>query len=203
MVGGATSIGADAIGRDSPAVAAGNVTALDDAIAASDPAPLIDPVDAADAAAANDGAPPKRAAAVASDWPPALTSAQLDTMRGGFDLPTGLKVSFGIDRVAFVNGNMVSSTSVNIPDVGAMTTQQAQALASANSGGLVQVGQGNAVQPGALPGLTGAVIQNTLSNQQIQALTTINTTVNSLGAFKTMNLGSTINGALINAVRPR
>ncbi|WP_221410294.1 hypothetical protein [Paraburkholderia dinghuensis] len=141
------------------------------------------------------------------NWPPpgtiALTSERLDTMRGGFDLPTGLKVSFGIQQVAFVNGNMVTSTNFNIPDISAMTAQQAQALASANTSGLVQVGHGNTVQPGALPGLTGGVIQNTLSNQQIQALTTINTTVNSLGAFKTFNVGSTINSALINAVRPR
>jgi hypothetical protein len=128
---------------------------------------------------------------------------RLDDMRGGFDLPSGLVVSFGISRAAFVNGNLVNSTSFNIPDIANMTPQQAQMLASANSGALIQNGPGNAVQSGGLPNLSGAVIQNTLSNQQIQALTTINTTVNSLSAFKVMNLGTTLNSALTNMVRPR
>jgi hypothetical protein len=143
-------------------------------------------------------------AARLDDADPAWTSAdlvavpdhQLDEMRGGFDLPTGLMVSFGISRAAFVNGNLVAQTSFNIPDIANMTAQQAQMLANANAGSLIQVGPHNTVQQGALPGVTGAVIQNTLSNQQIQALTTINTSVNSLGAFKAMNVLSTLNNAL-------
>lgn len=133
----------------------------------------------------------------------AVNDNRLDNMRGGFDLPSGLVVSFGISREAFVNGNLVASTSFNIPNIAQMTPQQAQMLANANTGALIQTGLNNTVQPGALPGLTGAVIQNTLSNQQIQALTTINTTVNSLGAFKALNLGQTLNSALLSAVRPR
>jgi hypothetical protein len=124
-------------------------------------------------------------------------------MRGGFDGGSGLVVSFGITREAFVNGNLVTSTSFNIPNIAQMTPQQAQMLANANAGALIQNGLNNTVQPGGLPGVTGAVIQNTLSNQQIQALTTINTTVNSLAAFKSLNLGQTLNSALLSAVRPR
>ncbi len=102
-----------------------------------------------------------------------------------------------------VNGNLVTTTSLNIPDIGNITAQQAQALASVNAGSLIQNGPGNVVQPGALPSLSGAVIQNTLSNQNIQALTTINTTVNSLSLFKSFNVGSTLNSALTSAVRGR
>jgi hypothetical protein len=146
-----------------------------------------------------------------SDADPAWASAdlvavperRLDNMRGGFDLPSGLMVSFGISRAAYVNGNLVAQTSFNIPDIATMTTQQAQMLANANTGALVQVGPGNSVQPSALPGLTGALIQNTLSGQKIQGLTTINTSVNSLGAFTAMNFLSTLNNALNSAVRPR
>lgn len=133
----------------------------------------------------------------------AVDSERLDSMRGGFDLPSGLVVSFGISRAAFVNGNLVSSTSFNIPNIAQMTPQQAQMLANANTGAVVQNGLNNTVQPGALPGLTGSVIQNSLNNQQVQALTTINTTVNSLAAFKAFNIGSTVNSALATAVRPR
>jgi len=131
----------------------------------------------------------------------ALSEERLDAMRGGFDLPNGLKVSFGLSRVAFVNGNMVATTTLNIPDVSQITAQQAQALATANMGALIQVGSGNAVQAGALPPLAGSLIQNTLNNQHIQALTTIDTSVNTLSLFKTMNLMSTINDALTSAVR--
>ncbi|WP_124615203.1 hypothetical protein [Burkholderia sp. Bp9143] len=141
------------------------------------------------------------------DWPAggalALSDARLDAMRGGFDMPDGLKVSFGVSRVAFVNGNLVASTSFNIPDVSRITAQQAQALAAANAGALLQVGPGNAAQPGALPALTGAVIQNTLNNQHLQTLTTINTTVNTLSSFKNLNVMSTIGNALTGALPGR
>lgn len=217
MFGGVTSFGVGAIEQDVPTVTEGRVMTPADVSAApaattpdggqATPATNTEPA----LSAAPIAAPPPAQDTDAADSDPAwssagtvaLSSEQLDNMRGGFDLPSGLKVSFGVQQVAFVNGNMVSTTNFNIPDVSAMTSQQAQALASANTSGLVQVGHGNTVQPGALPGLTGGVIQNTLSNQQIQALTTINTSVNSLGTFKTMNVGSTINGALMNAVRPR
>lgn len=133
----------------------------------------------------------------------AVSESRLDDVRGGFDLPSGLVVSFGVSRAAFVNGNLVAQTSFNIPDIANMTAQQAQMLASANTGALLQVGAHNSVQQGALPALTGSVIQNSLSDQQIQALTTINAGVNSLGAFKAMNFLSTMNSALAGAVRPQ
>ncbi|GAB7526353.1 hypothetical protein [Paraburkholderia sp. 2C] len=133
----------------------------------------------------------------------AISDERLDTMRGGFDLSSGLKVSFGISRMVVVNGNLVTTTSFNIPDLANLSAQQAAQLASVNAGSLIQNGPGNVVQPGALPALSGTVIQNTLNNQNIQALTTINTTVNSLSMFKNFNVGSTLGGALTNAVRPR
>lgn len=133
----------------------------------------------------------------------ALSDTRLDAMRGGFDMPSGLKISFGVSRVAFVDGTLVTTTSFNIPDISHITAQQAQALAAANAGALIQVGAGNAAQPAALPALTGAVIQNTLNNQQIQALTTINTTVNTLATFKNLNVMSTLNNALLGALPGR
>jgi hypothetical protein len=133
----------------------------------------------------------------------AVSEVRLDDMRGGFDLPSGLLVSFGISRAAFVNGNLVAQTSFNIPDIANMTAQQAQMLANVNVGALIQVGPHNSVQQGAMPALTGALIQNTLNDQQIQALTTINTSVNTLSAFKAMNFLSTLNSALSSVVRPR
>ncbi|MGN5480352.1 hypothetical protein ACTMU2_37045 [Cupriavidus basilensis] len=50
-------------------------------------------------------------------------------MRGGFDAG-GLQVSFGIERAVYINGALVVATSLNIPDVGRITTDQAARLAS-------------------------------------------------------------------------
>lgn len=143
-----------------------------------------------------------------SNWMPreewvAVSNDRLDHMRGGFALPSGLQVSFGISRAAYVNGNLVATTNFNIPDVANMTTQQAQMLANLSAGTVIQNGPGNMVQAGALPGLTGAVIQNSLNDQQIKALTLINVSVNTLSAFKNMNTLSTLTGALTTPVLRR
>ncbi|WP_322047375.1 hypothetical protein [Paraburkholderia sp. J67] len=208
---------------DSPATATGQVTtiqdepqdvaqATDDEVQPLQHVAAMEPQNTRDATQSDDPdvVPPARESredvadpAWASADVVAVSENRLDDMRGGFDLPSGLVVSFGISRAAFVNGNLVAQTSFNIPDIANMTAQQAQMLASANTGALLQVGPHNSVQQGALPALTGSVIQNSLSNQQIQALTTINAGVNSLGAYKAMNFLSTMNSALAGAVRPR
>jgi hypothetical protein len=142
-----------------------------------------------------------------SNWMPrewvAVSDDRLDNMRGGFDFPSGLQVSFGISRAAYVNGNLVATTNFYIPDIANMTAQQAEMLANANAGSLIQNGAGNVVQAGALPALTGALIQNTLNNQSIQALSTLNISVNTLSAFKNSNILSTLTGALATSVLGR
>jgi hypothetical protein len=175
-----------ALGSESPPVAIGRIVP----IGASDP--QHDMVSRSD-----DGLNwmPKEWVAVSND--------RLDNMRGGFDLQPGLQVSFGISRAAYVNGNLVATTNFNIPDVANMTTQQAQMLANVNAGTLIQNGPGNVVQAGALPGITGAVIQNSLNDQQIKALTSINVSVNTLSAFKNMNTLATLTGALTMPVLGR
>ncbi|WP_231716786.1 hypothetical protein [Burkholderia ubonensis] len=193
--GGMTSMGAEAMQDAAPAAIGECVVQASGAWPASGPAASA-PGQAQDSQAQH-----------GRNWPAggavALSDARLDAMRGGFDLPGGLQVSFGISRVAFVNGNLVTTTNFNIPDVSQITAQQAQALAAANVGALIQVGSGNAAQPAALPALTGAVIQNTLNNQHIQALTTINTSVNTLSMFKNLNIMSTLNNALTGALPGR
>lgn len=223
MCGATVSLVTGAAGNDAPDVASGEVVTMHDVTDVQDTMTVVngDTVQLRDArdVARSPMEPPQAIAATRIEqpqaartpddprWPArtttvALSEDRLDSMRGGFDMPSGLKVSFGISRVAYVNGNLVTTTSVNIPDVSAITAQQAQALIAANAGALVQVGHGNVVQAGALPALTGSVLQNSLSNQQIQAMTTIDTSVNSLSLFKGMNVMSTITGALASAVHP-
>lgn len=46
------------------------------------------------------------------------------------------------------------------------------------------------------------MIQNTLNNQTLQSLTTINAAVNSLPQFRQLNLGNLLQNALTNVVNP-
>jgi hypothetical protein len=114
-----------------------------------------------------------------------VSNARLDTVRGGFDLGNGLEASFGIERAVYVDGELVSYTSINIPDIAHITTQQAVALASALGTVNVQIGPGNAFNPSSMGQAVGTtVIQNTLNNQTIRNLTTLNVAVNTLNAFR-------------------
>ncbi len=98
---------------------------------------LPDPLDAgavpAQAALArgDDAQPDSPVAAARGDmtgWKP-VAQERLEDMRGGFDAG-GLQVSFGIERAVYINGALVVATSLNIPDVGRITTDQAARLAS-------------------------------------------------------------------------
>ncbi|MHA6203019.1 hypothetical protein ACXU4B_01175 [Dyella soli] len=134
-------------------------------------------------------------------WTP-VNASTLDAMRGGVDLGNGLVASFGFDRAVYVNGNLVASTSFNIPDIGHITADQASAVAAAlNTTNVVQVGPGNSIDPRAFSQASGAtVIQNSLNNQNIQALTTLNASVNSLQLFRAMNLQNTLQSALVQSL---
>lgn len=135
----------------------------------------------------------------------AVSDQQLDTQRGGFDAGSGLAVSFGIIRTVMVNGDLVSKTSFNLPDVTKITSEQARlASAAMAESGLVQIGPNNFVDAGVRSSLaTGTLIQNSLNDQQIQTLTIINTGVNSLVLLKALNTQTVLNDALLGAVGSR
>lgn len=133
-----------------------------------------------------------------------VSDASLADCRGGFDLGSGLVASFGIDRAIYINGNLVAAVSVDIPDLARIDDTQAKALAAlVNGATLVRNGPGNFVDPASFNRATGAiVIQNTLDNQQIQALTTLNTTVRNLNQFTSMNVANSLQQALIRSRGP-
>jgi hypothetical protein len=122
-------------------------------------------------------------------------------MRGGFEIDSGLTVSFGIQRAVYVDGNLVATASVTVPDLARITTAQADALrTSAGTLSLVQNGGGNAFDAGATPAAAVAtVIQNSLNNQEIRSLTVIDATVNTLGALKALNFAASMRDALNGA----
>ncbi|HJW05891.1 MAG TPA: hypothetical protein VJ527_05275 [Rhodanobacter sp.] len=135
-------------------------------------------------------------------WPAAVSEHRLEAVRGGFDFGHGLLASFGIERAVYINGHLVASSSAQVPDVGRMTPDQAAALAATT--GTVEVirnGAGNSVDASAFNQVTAAtVIQNSLDNQDIRSLTTINAAVNSQVAFRSLNLQQSLQAGLIGSL---
>ena len=128
----------------------------------------------------------------------AVDASRLDQVRGGFVAHTGLTLSFGIERAVYINGTLVTTTALNVSDLSKLSAGQAT-LASLNGGTLavLQSGNGNTFLPGAVSASTiGTVIQNTLDNQHIQSVTTINATVNSGEIVRSMNLQQSVQNAI-------
>lgn len=130
----------------------------------------------------------------------AMNANKLDGVRGGFST-NGLNVTFGIQRAVYINGSLVTTTSLNVADVNKATA--AQLLPP--SLGLVQSGAGNIftvpVSSNGTIGTLGTVVQNTLNGQRIQTITQINAVVNSLQLLKNLNLQQTMRGAVIDSLR--
>jgi hypothetical protein len=150
------------------------------------------------------------------------SAARLEAMRGGFEAAPGLKVSFGMVRSVAINGELVSRTSFQLPDMSRITEAQARMASLAmRDAGLVQNGPGNYLQRdpqaasgaasvatqtslGAMPGLGAAtVIQNTLDNQVIRQITEISTGVNTLGVLKMVNAQAALKDALLGGLGTR
>jgi hypothetical protein len=194
---------------------------------AADPAPPAHAPDPALLALALDPAPPAHAAAPppqaqaahpplpaqAADPDPegrseeiwmAVNDGKLDTLRGGFDAGNGLLVSFGITRAVYINGNLVTQTTLDFGHLTDLTAAQAaqlsKQLASLN---IVQNGPGNTVQAQQGGVNFGTIIQNSLSNQHIENQTIINASSNSMGTLKNLNSLSTLNDSLLSAVGAR
>lgn len=130
--------------------------------------------------------------ALGAEWIP-VDPARLANMRGGLQLPSGLSLSFGMDRLVYVNGDLVASTRVHIPDIAHMTPAEAAALVALNQGMVVQIGEGNVITQGS--SANGLLIQNTLDNQDIRALTNLQVGVDTLGMLQELNTYDALHNA--------
>lgn len=124
----------------------------------------------------------------------------LDGARGGFEIAGGLSVALGIERVVSVNGEIMSRTNIAIPDLAAMTADQARLTQDAlGAARMIQIG-GNNFAAADLNLPNGAtLVQNTLDNQAISSVTTITSAVNSMSLLKDMNFQSTIRDAVVRS----
>jgi hypothetical protein len=129
-----------------------------------------------------------------------VAPASLDAARGGFEVAGGLSLSLGIERVVSVNGDILARTNIAIPDLSAMTADQARMAQEAlGAARMIQIGGNNyAATDLNLP--NGAtLLQNTLSGQDIRTATTISSTVNSMSLLKDINFQSTIRDAVVRS----
>lgn len=117
----------------------------------------------------------------------AVAKHELDDIRGGFSTSLNLTLSFGIERAVYLNGALVTTTNFNLPSLGASSRDGADGTTLAGGSiALVQNGPGNTfVQGREVAPLAATVLQNTLDNQTLQSLTTINTASNSLQISRT------------------
>jgi hypothetical protein len=131
----------------------------------------------------------------------AVDAATLDQARGGFVGASGLTVALGIDRMVSVNGEVLAQSHIAIADMSRISHSEAeQTSAALSSLKLVQRGSDNMVlAPLAQQAMAGIVIQNSLDGQLIRSETIINSTVNSMGLLKTINVQASLGDALLRA----
>jgi hypothetical protein len=133
-----------------------------------------------------------------------VSERTLDGLRGGFDVGSGLLVSFGITRAVYINGDLVTQTTLNFGRLSELTPAQAaqldQQMAALN---LVQTGPGNSVASDVVSTGAGTIIQNTLNNQHIVNQTVIDARSNAMGMIRNLNIQNTLNEALTRSAAPR
>ncbi|AWI81687.1 hypothetical protein CEW87_21415 [Parazoarcus communis] len=129
---------------------------------------------------------------------PAVAESELDALRGGFETPSGLRVSFGIERAVYVNGVLSSVTSVNLADLGNMN---GRGLPEGSTLAVIQNGPNNAfISSGLNNNALATVIQNSLDNQNIRAVTTINASVNSVEMLRSAHMNTSMRDVMVQSL---
>lgn len=103
----------------------------------------------------------------AADFPVnrAVPDAQLDRIRGGFDLGDNLKASFALQRTVLINGMEALRTTISVPDIAAITHDQAAALQSALQTTVITNGAGGIASQATAPVLSSPAVANASAAQ--------------------------------------
>jgi hypothetical protein len=122
---------------------------------------------------------------------PSIATDELDQMRGGFFSDTGMVISIGIERSVLINGELVTSTTLTIPDLQRFSgTGLGNATLIGPAFSLTQNGPGNTFTLAPDMNSLGTVVQNTLNNQAITGMTKINATVGNIDLVRSMDLSN-------------
>jgi len=112
-----------------------------------------------------------------------VAEAALQGVRGGFTGPDGsLQLAFGVERSVYLNGSLAGSVAGG------------QALL------LVQNGLGNVAATQATA-TAGTLIQNSVDGAQLQAVSVLDVTVNSLRLTKSIELQRSVTAAIAASLR--
>ena len=133
-----------------------------------------------------------------------VSDQHLETLRGGFDAGHGLRVGFGISRAVYINGALVTQTTLTLDRLSQLNPAQALQISQRMAGmNIVQNGPGNSVEGRASDLGAGLVIQNTLNDQQIRVQTVIHASSNGLGMLRNSNTLGTVQDAVARAIGSR
>ena len=124
----------------------------------------------------------------------------MDRLRGGFQTPEGLWVSFGIEQLTYINGSLAATTRMAVGTLG-LPQEPAPKLSPGNTLTWVRDGATLTLPRLQAPGAAGTLIQNSLNDQHIQTLTIINAQANSLDLLHSWSLQLSIRDAVTAAVR--
>jgi hypothetical protein len=115
------------------------------------------------------------ASAQAADLPAnrAVPDAQLDRIRGGFDLGDNLKASFALQRTVLINGVEALHTTISVPDIANITHAQATALQAALQTTVVTNGAGGIASQGATPTPSSPAVANVGAAQSAAVSSTL------------------------------
>lgn len=135
---------------------------------------------------------------------------ELAETRGGFettDRGQTLRVSFGIERAVYVNGALVSTSTLALDGLNRLAEvgppgSGTNARTAASTANVLVNGAGNAMSLSAAGLPAGALtLQNSLDNQQLGARTVVNAVVEGSSLLRATRLESMVREAAIGAVR--
>jgi hypothetical protein len=117
----------------------------------------------------------------------------LARMRGGLGTKSGIEISFGIESLVFVNGELQARTALRVdPDSLANVSSLVRLIQSGSSGTF------ETKDLGSLSFLTA--IQNDLDGQLIQNLTVIDASVKSLGVARSLRGAFSLERQLVDSL---
>lgn len=134
-----------------------------------------------------------------------VSDRALAAVRGGFEAPdAALQLTVGVQRQVWVDGQAVAASTLQFcgPSCASGDATSALALVQRGGGNGSGNGSGAAVSgPLSAAASQGLVVQNTLDQQRLQALTTIDVRSNSLQLFQGAALQAALGGALAASAR--
>lgn len=176
---------AQALGQVTVAVTAAN-SAANAAVAAAQAAAAT----AQGAAAAAQGA-----AGQAGQSATAAAQGAATTAQGAAGTATATATSAAAGASALASGAMGAAQQAVANATGTVVTNGLMAV--------IQNGAGNIANVGALSNMPGTVIQNSLNNQNIQSLMTLNASVNTLAAFRAQMANTALNSIIQRSAAAR